>query len=61
MRVFGADENTLQPSVDYLTVLMLWFPFNSVFLGLNHLMRASVTVPFMLAQQASVPLQKNAR
>ena len=41
MRAFGADENTLKPSVDYLTVLMLWFPFNSVFLGLNHLMRAS--------------------
>ncbi|MDO5464088.1 MAG: MATE family efflux transporter [Akkermansia sp.] len=41
MRAFGADENTLQPSVDYMIVLMLWFPFNSVFLGLNHLMRAS--------------------
>ncbi len=41
MRAFGADENTLKPSVEYLVVLMLWFPFNSVFLGLNHLMRAS--------------------
>lgn len=41
MLAFGANEHTLQPSVDYLTVLMLWFPFNSVFLGLNHLMRAS--------------------
>ncbi|MDO5473130.1 MAG: MATE family efflux transporter [Akkermansia sp.] len=41
MSLFGADEHTLQPSVDYMIVLMLWFPFNSVFLGLNHLMRAS--------------------
>lgn len=41
MSLFGADENTLQPSVDYMIVLLLWFPFNSVFLGLNHLMRAS--------------------
>ncbi|MBR5895656.1 MAG: MATE family efflux transporter [Akkermansia sp.] len=41
MLMFGADENTLKPSVDYMLVLMLWFPFNSVFLGLNHLMRAS--------------------
>ena len=41
MLAFGADENTLKPSCDYMLVLMLWFPFNSVFLGLNHLMRAS--------------------
>ena len=41
MQAFGADENTLKPSCDYMLVLMLWFPFNSVFLGLNHLMRAS--------------------
>lgn len=41
MLAFGADENTLQPSCDYMLVLMLWFPFNSVFLGLNHMMRAS--------------------
>ncbi len=41
MRAFGADDNTLAPSCEYMIVLMLWFPFNSVFLGLNHLMRAS--------------------
>lgn len=41
MLAFGADENTLEPSCQYMLVLMLWFPFNSVFLGLNHLMRAS--------------------
>ena len=41
MYAFGADANTIKPSHDYMIVLMLWFPFNSVFLGLNHLMRAS--------------------
>lgn len=51
MMAFGAEAtpgteisgytNTLDPSCDYMLVLMLWFPFNSVFLGLNHLMRAS--------------------
>lgn len=41
MVAFGANENTLTPCCDYMLVLMLWFPFNSVFLGLNHLMRAS--------------------
>lgn len=40
--MFGAQEgSTLEPACDYMMVLMLWFPFNSVFLGLNHLMRAS--------------------
>ena len=41
LRLFGADENTLQPARDFMLVLMLTCPLTFSFMNLNHVMRAS--------------------
>jgi len=41
LEVFGASGQTLQPAYDFMLVTMLGFPVSSMFMNLNHLMRAS--------------------
>lgn len=41
LQIFGASGQTIQPAYDFMLVTMLGAPINSMFMNLNHLMRAS--------------------
>lgn len=39
--LFGADENSIGPASEFMLVMMLSFPLTSMYMNLNHVMRAS--------------------